>query len=125
MAKDVFSVPIFFIVFRETLEAAIIISVLLGLAEQIVNDRGLSTTTNNRSAQGVDRASEGTSEDGESHRSLSIHRKLTQVIEQILLGAGLGLLLALAIGAALMIFVMGVSMLTLERAKAKWRIKLQ
>ena len=38
MARNLFSVPIFFIVFRETLEAAIIISVLLGLVEQIVND---------------------------------------------------------------------------------------
>jgi len=37
MAKNLFSVPIFFIVFRETLEAAIIVSVLLGLAEQIVS----------------------------------------------------------------------------------------
>lgn len=38
MAGGAFSVPIFFIVFRETLEAAIIISVLLGLVEQIVRD---------------------------------------------------------------------------------------
>ena len=37
MARNVFSVPIFFIVFRETLEAAIIISVLLGLVEQMVH----------------------------------------------------------------------------------------
>ena len=37
MGKNVFSVPIFFIVFRETLEAAIIVSVLLGLVEQIVH----------------------------------------------------------------------------------------
>lgn len=37
MTKNLFSVPIFFIVFRETLEAAIIVSVLLGLAEQIVS----------------------------------------------------------------------------------------
>ena len=36
MARNLFSVPIFFIVFRETLEAAIIISTLLGLVEQIV-----------------------------------------------------------------------------------------
>jgi len=36
MAKNLFSVPIFFIVFRETVEAAIIISVLLGLTHQIV-----------------------------------------------------------------------------------------
>jgi len=34
--KNLFSVPIFFIVFRETLEAAIIVSVLLGLVQQIV-----------------------------------------------------------------------------------------
>ena len=34
---NVFSVPIFFIVFRETLEAAVIISVLLGIVEQIAN----------------------------------------------------------------------------------------
>lgn len=38
MPRNVFSVPIFFIVFRETLEAAIIISVLLGLVEQIVHE---------------------------------------------------------------------------------------
>jgi high-affinity iron transporter len=38
MGKSLFSVPIFFIVFRETLEAAIIVSVLLGLVEQIVQD---------------------------------------------------------------------------------------
>ena len=37
MTQNLFSIPIFFIVFRETLEAAIIVSVLLGLAEQIVN----------------------------------------------------------------------------------------
>lgn len=36
MTRNLFSIPIFFIVFRETLEAAIIVSVLLGLAEQIV-----------------------------------------------------------------------------------------
>jgi high-affinity iron transporter len=36
MARSLFSIPIFFIVFRETLEAVIIISVLLGLVEQIV-----------------------------------------------------------------------------------------
>jgi len=39
MAPTVFSIPIFFIVFRETLEAAIIVSVLLGLVEQIVHIR--------------------------------------------------------------------------------------
>ena len=48
MARNVFSVPIFFIVFRETLEAVIIVSVLLGLVEQIVytdSDRLQGETT--------------------------------------------------------------------------------
>lgn len=36
MAKNLFSVPIFLICFREVLEAAIILSVLLALVEQIV-----------------------------------------------------------------------------------------
>lgn len=38
MTRNLFSVPIFFIVFRETLEAAIITCVLLGLVEQIVHE---------------------------------------------------------------------------------------
>ncbi len=36
MTHNLFSVPIFFIVFRETLEAAIIVASLLGLVKQIV-----------------------------------------------------------------------------------------
>ena len=36
MTHNLFSVPIFFIVFRETLEASIIIATLLGLVEQLV-----------------------------------------------------------------------------------------
>jgi high-affinity iron transporter len=44
MAPNVFSVPIFFIVFRETLEAAIIISVLLGLVEQIVDGSSVANS---------------------------------------------------------------------------------
>jgi high-affinity Fe2+/Pb2+ permease len=39
MAQDLFSVTIFFVVFRETLEAAIIVSVLLSLVEQIVQEQ--------------------------------------------------------------------------------------
>ncbi len=43
MGKNVFSVPISFIVFRETLEAAIVVSVLLGLVKQIAyKDNGRS-----------------------------------------------------------------------------------
>ncbi|KAK7036554.1 high-affinity iron permease [Paramarasmius palmivorus] len=153
MAKDLFSVPIFFIVFRETLEAAIIISVLLGLAEQIVDNGELSratTTTSNTSQPDGNRPSEEASEDNQVQR----RRLVRRLRVQIFLGAGLGFLVAFAIGAAfiavwftrasnlwakseeiwegvfeliasLMIFVMGVSMLKMERARAKWRIKLQ
>lgn len=44
MTKNLFSVPIFFIVFRETLEASIIISVLLGLVEQIARPESRAST---------------------------------------------------------------------------------
>ncbi|KAH8551962.1 iron permease FTR1/Fip1/EfeU [Umbelopsis sp. PMI_123] len=38
MAQDLFSVPIFFILFRETTEAAIIVSVLLSFLKQVFSD---------------------------------------------------------------------------------------
>ena len=54
---NVFSVPIFFIVFRETLEAVIIISVLLGIVEQIANTPlgrdSLPTTESEKEKQNV------------------------------------------------------------------------
>ena len=45
MTKNLFSVPIFFIVFRETIEAAIIIATLLGLAQQIAYESKGTTYT--------------------------------------------------------------------------------
>ena len=42
MAKSLFSVPIFFIAFRECLEASLIIAILLGLVEQIVATGGVA-----------------------------------------------------------------------------------
>lgn len=81
MAKNLFSVPIFFIVFRETLEAAIIISVLLGLAEQIVyEDTGaLATTRANTRATDSDTSSKDGDVAGQPELSGneddSVHRK--------------------------------------------------
>ncbi|KAF7297981.1 Iron permease FTR1 [Mycena chlorophos] len=156
MGKNLFSIPIFFIVFRETLEAAIIVSVLLGLAEQIVyEDPSRFRPSPTSESSPVDSKDEGAAsdpgpEDDPAHRRALI-RKLRI---QIFAGAGLGLFLALAIGAAfiavwftqaadlwsksealwegifeliaaLMIFVMGVTMLRMDRAKAKWRVKLE
>ncbi|KAK0435816.1 Ftr1 protein [Desarmillaria tabescens] len=161
MAKNVFSVPIFFIVFRETLEAAIIVSVLLGLAEQIVHDDpgqiGATITSGSHDSKDSPRVEgEGALSDSLSDEDDLVHRRrlIRKLRIQIFLGAGLGLFLALAIGAAfiavwftqasnlwskseelwegifeliacLMIFVMGVTMLKMDRAKAKWRVKLE
>ncbi|OBZ77888.1 Plasma membrane iron permease [Grifola frondosa] len=177
MARNVFSVTIFFIVFRETLEAAIIISVLLGLVEQIVhNDPSLltpgATTVVSTSEREKDKDKEqiaDVSAPGNSGDELSTEppelpsgedaqvdtRKLLRRMRiHIFIGAFLGLFIALAIGAAfiavwfteasnlwaksealwegifefiasLIIFVMGVSMLKMDRAKAKWRVKLR
>jgi high-affinity Fe2+/Pb2+ permease len=38
MGSDYFSVPIFFIIFRETTEAAVIVSVLLSFLSQVLPD---------------------------------------------------------------------------------------
>ncbi|KAF6757625.1 iron permease FTR1 [Ephemerocybe angulata] len=100
---NLFSVPIFFIVFRETLEASIIISVLLGLAEQIVNE---TESTPSSTPAGPSAANEGDvketsdetpSEDETANRRRLLIRKLRI---QIFAGAAAGLLLALGIGAA-------------------------
>ncbi|OSX63611.1 hypothetical protein POSPLADRAFT_1045912 [Postia placenta MAD-698-R-SB12] len=184
MARNLFSVPIFFIVFRETLEAAIIVSVLLGLVEQIVHEDPVAlgaaptrpalspryTDDNKENSPDASSASgfpdvtaselprdddgelegESTGEE-DAHAPARLVRKLRV---QIFLGSALGLFVALAVGAAfiavwftqaadlwaksgelwegifeviasLLIFVMGVTMLKMDRAKAKWRVKLQ
>jgi len=152
MAKNLFSIPIFFIVFRETLEAAIIVSVLLGLAEQIVSrDPDFIESAEEPQTSGEEDAATSESVvDGAVQR----RRLLRKMRIQIFLGAGLGFFIALSIGAGfiavwftratnlwaksedlwegvfeliacIMIFVMGITMLKMDRAKAKWRIKLQ
>lgn len=122
MARNVFSVPIFFIVFRETLEAAIIISVLLGLVEQIVHeDPSLlpgavpaaaavapGTPENEKERPPLEKAG---STDGSNSADLpqltagetpqvDQKRLLRKMRIYIFAGAFLGLFLALAIGAA-------------------------
>ena len=54
MAPNVFSVTVFLLVFRETLEAALIVSILLSLVKQIVyDDTSPSPSTNeNQLAEG-------------------------------------------------------------------------
>ncbi|KAJ3506455.1 hypothetical protein NLJ89_g6859 [Agrocybe chaxingu] len=152
MAKNLFSVPIFFIVFRETLEAAIIVSVLLGLAEQIVHSEPGSATTTTTVDSDDKASTEGSAEAVDD--AVQRRRLIRKLRIQIFLGAGLGLFIALAVGAAfiavwftkasdlwsrseelwegifeliacIVIFIMGITMLKMDRAKAKWRIKLQ
>lgn len=147
MAKILFSVPIFFIVFRETVEAAVIVSVLLGLAKQIVQKSNTPVPTTVTESSDSKQES---NEDGPAERA----RLLKKLKLQIYLGAAAGFITALAIGtafivvwfkkasnlwsrsedlweaifqlvAAIMIFCVGVSMLKLERAKAVWRVKLE
>ncbi|KAG1808206.1 iron permease FTR1 [Suillus subaureus] len=155
-AQNLFSVSIFFIVFRESLEAVIIVSVLLGLVEQIVHGdtEQFSAPQITEQYQPANNNGEITTP-GEEESDATIKRRLIRKLRmQVFAGAGIGLLVSFALGAAfiavwftkasdlwlkaenlwegifeliasLMIFVMGITMLKLDRAKAKWRVKLQ
>lgn len=133
---NVFSVPLFFIVFRETIEAAIIVAVLLGLVESLVDKPAGDDAT-------------AVEKDPETKKRLVRRMRM-----QIWAGALTGLFIALCIGAAfiavffttlndiwskteevwegtfsliacLIIFVMGLTMLRIDRSKLKWKLKLQ
>ncbi|KAJ6441915.1 LOW QUALITY PROTEIN: plasma membrane iron permease [Purpureocillium lavendulum] len=123
MAKDVFSVPIFLIVFRETLETVIIVSVLLAFLKQTL--------------------------DG-PNRDVKVYKKLRR---QVWIGVGAGFLICMIIAAALIgvfytvgsnswesnehyyegafcllasviITAMGVALLRVGKMQEKWRVKL-
>ncbi|OXC70926.1 hypothetical protein AYX13_00343 [Cryptococcus neoformans] len=141
MAKDLFSVTIFFIVFRETVEAAIIVSVLLSFVEQLMTSGGLR----NGDAQ-VDQLSE----EEEIKKTKRILRRMRI---QIWAGTLTGFVIAVAVGAAfiavwyttltdlwsnteelwegifsliacIIIYVMGLTFLKMDQSRVKWRIKL-
>ncbi|KAG9005057.1 high-affinity iron permease [Tulasnella sp. 427] len=152
----VFSVPIFFIVFREALEASIIVSVLLALVEQIVQQPGAHARE--RTTESTDekkrRQSSGASSDEVSQGSdAETHALIKKMRILVFAGSLAGLFVALAIGAAflavwftkvndlfganeevwegtfnliasILIFIMGLTMLRIDKAKAKWRVKL-
>ncbi|KAI1281548.1 iron permease FTR1/Fip1/EfeU [Xylaria sp. FL0933] len=123
MAKDVFSVPVFLVVFRETLETVIIVSVLLAFLKQTL--------------------------DG-PHRDVAVYKAL---VRQVWFGVGLGLFICLVIAggiigtfytvgrnawdlneynyegafalfASLIISVVGVALLRVGKMQEKWRVKL-
>ncbi|KAL8286872.1 hypothetical protein RQP46_003878 [Phenoliferia psychrophenolica] len=144
--NTVFSVP----TFRETIEAAIIISVLLGLVENLVDRTGASP--DGTLIEGGTEATEAElekKEDAERRRNLIKRMRM-----QIWAGAGVGLFIALCIGAAFIavffttlndiwgkteeiwegtfsliacfiILVMGLTMLRIDRSKVKWQQKLE
>ncbi|KIJ61412.1 hypothetical protein HYDPIDRAFT_169676 [Hydnomerulius pinastri MD-312] len=167
MTQNLFSVTIFFVVFRETLEAAVIVSVLLGLVEQIVHEQpdrlattlvgqasSISTARNNSETTIHGGVPHGNQSHPEPEPDLGLQPHIMRKLRmQIFLGAFAGLVIAIALGAAfiavwftqatnlwtkseqlwegifqlvasLMIFVMGVTMLKMDRARAKWRVKL-
>ncbi|KAJ3511134.1 hypothetical protein NMY22_g15746 [Coprinellus aureogranulatus] len=151
---NLFSVPIFFLVFRETLEAAIVISVLLGLAEQIVHE-SVAAAAANPVPHPEKHDGHGDTPDEKNEEAVASQNESKPIEEkafirklriQIFAGAGLGLLLALGIGAAfiavwftkasdlwekseelwegifnliasLIIFVMGITMLKMDRGR--------
>lgn len=146
MAKDLFSVSIFFIVFRETIEAAIIVSVLLSFVEQLMTSGQLAGKRSNDGEVNGELEEDA----GETAR---LKRLIRRMRLQIWAGAGAGLLIALAIGgafiavfytklsdlwskseelwegifsiiSAILIFVMGLAFLKMDRSRVKWRIKL-
>ncbi|KAI0425334.1 iron permease FTR1/Fip1/EfeU [Xylaria sp. FL1042] len=123
MAKDVFSVPVFLVVFRETLETVIIVSVLLAFLKQTL--------------------------DG-PNRDVAVYKAL---VRQVWFGVGLGFFLCLVIAAgiigtfytvgrnawdaneynyegafalfaSLIISVVGVALLRVGKMQEKWRVKL-
>ncbi|GAA5976211.1 hypothetical protein JCM10908_005418 [Rhodotorula pacifica] len=134
---NVFSVPIFIITLRETIEAAIIVSVLLGLVESLVHDKAASSEI------------DAVEQLGDDEKKKIIRRMRMQIWA----GAIIGLFIALCIGAAfiavffttlndiwgkteeiwegtfsliacVIIFIMGVTMLRIDRSKLKWKAKL-
>ncbi|VVT51990.1 uncharacterized protein SAPINGB_P003280 [Magnusiomyces paraingens] len=123
MTKDVFSVEVFFIVFRETLEAAIIVSVMLAFLKQ-----GLGHDPNNRAL----------------YKRLTLHVWAGSILGVFIClcigGAFIGVFYSLgndiwskaedlwegifSIIATVLITVMGLAMLRINKMKEKWRVKI-
>ncbi|KAM0750488.1 iron permease FTR1 [Meredithblackwellia eburnea MCA 4105] len=147
-ATSVFSIPLFFIVLRETIEASIVVSVLLSLVDNLVN-KNSSTESTYQSIQDNDLATPPDETPEQRKQRLVRRMKL-----HIWAGTGVGLLISLAIGAvfiaiffttlsdlwgkseeiwegcfsliaAILIFVMGITLLRIDRSKIKWTIKLE
>lgn len=148
-----FSVQVFFIIFRETLETAIIVSVLLAFLDQGFK---AATAQPGDDEYAEDSTASAAAADGAQARLLSttsaraVYRKL---VVQVWVGAALGLFICLLVGsffvyaffhlgqdlwgateklweatfsilACLIITFMGVAMLRVNKMRQKWKLKL-
>ncbi|TXT15962.1 hypothetical protein VHUM_00465 [Vanrija humicola] len=142
-STNVFYVPIFFIVFRETIEAAIIVSVLLSFVEQLMTTGRLSPNETDEHAFG----------DHDQEHNAQVKTLIKRMRWQIWAGTLTGLLISLIIGAAfiavfytklndlwakteqiwegvfcliacILILIMGLAFLKMDRSRIKWRYKL-
>lgn len=148
MAVDVFSVPVFLVVFRESLETVIIVSVLLAFLKQTFGRDEASTTGRSETARVADNANSAA--ETASNRRYTPYRRL---VRQVWIGTLAGLLLcvciaaiiiaifytvgsdhwstseenyegAFALVASLIISVVGAALLRIGRMQDKWRVKL-
>ncbi|OAA68800.1 iron permease FTR1 family protein [Niveomyces insectorum RCEF 264] len=149
MAVDVFSVPVFLVVFRESLETVIIVSVLLAFLKQTLG-RPNPVAAASTDGETVDTGTGTGTGTGTTTSDAAAYRRL---VRQVWVGtaAGLGVCLlvataliavfytlgadrwaasedtyegAFALVAALIISVVGAALLRIGRMQAKWRVKL-
>lgn len=143
-----FSVQVFFIIFRETIETAIIVSVLLAFLNQGFGEKSIEREHEQVALEGSHPDQQQTLKTESTSRS--IYRKL---VIQVWVGAILGLLVCLVVGsffvyafyhlgkdlwgatekiweatfsiiACLIITFMGATMLRVNKMKEKWRVKI-
>ncbi|KAJ9114381.1 hypothetical protein QFC20_001524 [Naganishia adeliensis] len=153
MGKNLFSVTIFFVVFRETIEAAIIISVLLSFVEQLMTSGRLTPARTVEDKDGDTTAQSTVTDDADVGGADKLKRIIRRMRIQIWAGTLVGFLVSLCIGAAfiavfyttlsdlwakseqiwegvfsllasIIIFFMGLAFLKMDRSRVKWRIKL-
>ncbi|KAJ9107945.1 hypothetical protein QFC19_002688 [Naganishia cerealis] len=113
MGKNLFSVTIFFVIFRETIEAAIIISVLLSFVEQLMTSGKL--TSKDQPVSTVDKGETppsttiSTLDSDETGGVDKLKRIIRRMRIQIWAGTLVGFLVSLCIGAAFIAVVSTVS----------------
>ncbi|KAL1903407.1 high-affinity iron permease [Sporothrix stenoceras] len=148
MAVEVFSIPVFLVVFRESLETVIIVSVLLAFLKQTFG-RDETTTGNVEIARPADNVN-GSTDIASTNRRNTPYRHL---VRQVWIGTLTGLVICLCIAAviiaifytvgtdhwaaseenyegafalvaSLIISIVGAALLRISRMQDKWRVKL-